>query len=162
MSANDPTKPSSPADFPFGAISARSGGSTHQSGWQDAAPKVRDVAPAPFGSAHAARPAPEGTIVREPLAEQLRRRVAQHGDPHAATPATSATPPTDSPLARVYARNGGSTHRSGWQEPAPVVRDAVAPPFGTQRMARAAPAESISRLSIAERLRRRVTQHKEQ
>jgi hypothetical protein len=80
MSENDPSQHDAiPAgDSALANAHARHGSSTHQSGWQEAAPVAHHRVAPPFGTQHAARPAPEGSIPRTSLAERLRQRVAEH------------------------------------------------------------------------------------
>ena len=162
MSADDLGRRDAQAasDFGLGKTHPRSGSSVHHSGWQQAVPLAREAVPPPFGTEHAAPSAPAGRISHSPLAQRLQQRIDEHGrhDVTSANAAT-ATPAAASGLAQSYARNGSSVHHAGWQETVPVTRDAVAPPFGSQHLAKPAPEGTLARTPLAERLRQRVADY---
>jgi hypothetical protein len=71
----------------------------------------------------------------------------------------SPAPPADFALGNTHARNGSSTHRSGWQGAVPIARDASAAPFGSQHVARPVPDGTIPRAPLTEQLRHWVADH---
>jgi hypothetical protein len=76
-------------------------------------------------------------------------------DPSGAT----KTPPANFAFGN-YGQAGTGTHKSGWEDAVPITPDKVAPPFGSQQVARSAAKGSIASTPLAQRLSQRVADFK--